>query len=167
MLISGVHFDFFFSPKEADLQVRRLPKIFYRQSQLRSGEIAKKTNCWLPPTPLGYLSVKATTNYFKIQSIESNLFKYVNDHTCWWWNRKQKLKHHWSSSNGDVCYTSKYLDKSQLNFLLNEYLNFTFYLYFALMLRKWEKSTDHPGFEPRVELKAYKWWNHALPHRNY
>ena len=53
MLIRGVHFDFF-SPKEAELQVRRLKKN-YRQSQLRSDEVAK--NEMLGPPPLGHLSV--------------------------------------------------------------------------------------------------------------
>ncbi len=49
MLISVVHFDFF-SPKEAELQVRRLQKI-YRQSQLRSGEIAKNEMLGTPTPP--------------------------------------------------------------------------------------------------------------------
>ena len=53
VLISGVHFDFFFfhQPKEAELHFRRLQKILSPKSVEVSGEIIKKNVGYPPPPP--------------------------------------------------------------------------------------------------------------------
>ncbi len=81
MLITGVHFDFFFHQKKRNYQLGDYKNI-YRQSQLLSGEIAKNkqtnkktknkkhTKCWVPtyppPTPLGHLSVTVGLTLFDL-----------------------------------------------------------------------------------------------------
>ena len=72
MLISGVHFELFFSPKEAELKIRRL------QKKSCIPEKSQKTKCWEPnyhPPPLGHFSVKLTivrslltVNHFVLQN---------------------------------------------------------------------------------------------------
>ncbi len=63
MLISGVHFEFFFHQKKRNYKLSDYKK-FYRRSQLRFGEITKKRNVGYLPTPLGHLSVKVFQVFF-------------------------------------------------------------------------------------------------------
>ncbi len=53
MLISGLHFEFFFSPKEAELQVRRLEKILSPKVSCVPVKSQKKEmlGTYLPPPP--------------------------------------------------------------------------------------------------------------------
>ena len=49
-----------FVTKRFGIKSYAITKKNYLQSPLLSGEIAKKKKCWVPPTPLGHLSVKYT-----------------------------------------------------------------------------------------------------------